>query len=112
MKNNWLNWKYKGAKALKMKQKTGIILRRSVETDVRPQNRVVLAVLALLLAAAWIGGFGSVLGLWQTVSPWAELPAATASCCGWTVLCALIREMVFVPGALTVLLLVVSLLGG
>ena len=80
-KNSWLNWKCKGAEALNVKRKpqSGIILCRREATEVKAPNRLLLSVMTMLLAAAWIGTVGSLCGAWNVIGPW--LPILISALC-------------------------------
>ena len=95
----------------KRKPRTGIILCRREETEVKAPNRLLLSVMAMLLAAAWIGAAGSLCGAWNEISPWLPIITIILQIAGWTVLCIWNKERLFAPGVLAVLLLAVLVFG-
>jgi len=96
---------------LKRKPQTGIILCRREETEVKAPNRLLLSVMAMLLAAAWIGASGNLCGVWSEIHPWLPITAVIVMVAGWTALAAWKKDRLFVPGVLVVLLGIILLFG-
>ena len=95
----------------KRKPQTGILLCRLAETEVRAPNRLLLSVMAVLLAAAWLGAVGSFCGAWSAIYPWLPMSAVILLLAGWTVLGVWNKDRLFVPVVLVVLLAIVLLFG-
>lgn len=95
----------------KRKPQTGIILCRLAETEVRAPNRLLLSVMAMLLAAAWIGAVGNWCGVWSKISPWLPMAVVGLLLAGWAALSIWKKDRLFVPGVLVVLLMIVLLFG-
>lgn len=95
----------------KRKPQTGIILYRREEPEVKAPNRLLLSVMAMLLAAAWLGTAGSLCGVWNVISLWMPMVAAVLLLAGWAALSIWKKDRLFVPGVLVVLLIIVLLCG-
>ena len=98
-----MNWK--------RKPQTGIILCRWEETEVKAPNRLLLSVMAMLLAAAWLGTAGSLCGAWNEIGPWLPMGVVVLLIAGWTALAVWNKDHLFVPVVLMVLLAIVLLCG-
>ena len=98
-----MNWK--------RKPQTGIILCRREETEVKAPNRLLLSVMVVLLAAAWLGAAGSLCGAWNEIGPWLPMAAVVLLVAGWTALSIWNKDRLFVPCILVVLLAIVLLFG-
>ncbi|MBP3588622.1 MAG: hypothetical protein J6J51_06275, partial [Clostridia bacterium] len=96
---------------MKRKPQAGIILCRREEPEVKASNRLLLSVMAMLLAAAWLGTAGSLCGVWNVISPWMPIAAAVLLLAGWAALSIWKKDRLLVPGVLVVLLIIVLLFG-
>jgi len=95
----------------KRKPQTGILLCCLAETEVKAPNRLLLSVMAMLLAAAWLGTVGNWCGVWSKISPWLPMAVVGLLLAGWAALSIWKKDRLLVPGVLVVLLIIVLMFG-